>query len=69
MNRNYAREFILIIAKIPRMEKDKKSNNPLINHYNLINVFTYDKYFFSAFLTTPTAFYAVMSRYEQTLFS
>lgn len=42
----------------------KKSSNPLINYYNLINVFTYDKYFFSAFLTTPTAFYAVLTCQE-----
>lgn len=47
------------------MENDKKkSSNPLINHYNLINVFTYDKYFFSSFLTTPTAFYAVLTCQE-----
>lgn len=31
------------------MENDKKSSNPLINHYNLLNVFTYDKYFFLLF--------------------
>lgn len=54
------------------MENDKKkSSNPLINHYNLINVFTYDKYFFFCFFDNTDCILCCpdMSRDEQTLFS